>query len=438
MLRLGAAPGGGALAGKLPVAPMGGALRYRQIGVIVRDLEPYHDLLASVFAAHGIPCFIDRRRSVSHHPLVELVRALLRLLVEDWPSTAAAAMLKSGLTPIPRNRADLVENYLLAHGIVGWATWCGGDWTYRRRMVGADEEPAEPDPLEERTLAKANYARRCVCDLLRDWANPASHQPQGGREWADRLYKTLERLKVAQRLARWGRAGRSAADALGQELHQQHVRAWGLLVQLLDDLVAGLGDEPLTAEQFQATIEAGLEAFSLPLIPPVVDQVVIGSVERSRQPEIAAAFVLGFNEGLFPHRPGQDVLLCDAEREQIGQVTESVDLPTGRQRLFDERMLAYIALTRASRYVWLSYAQADETGKEAASLAVPAGVGDGCAGTASTAAGGPAGVAGGGRRRHDVAGGDGGGAGGEGAGGREGRRREDRPRRLVEPAGVDG
>ena len=49
----------------------GEALRYRQIGVIVRDLEPYHDLFQTVFAAHGIPYFIDRRRGVSHHPLVE-------------------------------------------------------------------------------------------------------------------------------------------------------------------------------------------------------------------------------------------------------------------------------------------------------------------------------------------------------------------------------
>lgn len=149
-------------------------------------------------------------------------------------------------------------------------------------------------------------------------------------------------------------------------LGQQHERVWQLLVQLLDDLVTGLGEEELTAEQFQATIEAGLEAFSLPLIPPVVDQVVIGSVERSRQPELAAAFVLGFNEGLFPHRASEDVLLSDHERDLVRGMDSRMELPTGKQRLFDERMLVYIALTRASEYVWLSYAAADETGRKLA------------------------------------------------------------------------
>ena len=345
------------------VAPRGEAIRYRQIGVIVRDLEPYHDLFQTVFAAHGIPCFIDRRRGVSHHPLVELVRALLRLLIDQWPIDAVASLLKTDLTPIPQDRTDLVENYLLAHGIVGWENWCKGPWKYLRRMVGADEDASEANPLEKQALAKVNYARGVICDLLRDWANPADSHRQTGRDWADRLYKTLERLKVPQRLARWQKLAGMAGDTAGRELGQQHVRVWSLLVQLLDDLVAGLGDEPLDADQFQATIEAGLEAFSLPLIPPVVDQVVIGSVERSRQPEIVAAFVLGFNEGLFPHRASQDVLLSDHERQRITQLSANLELPTGRQRLFDERMLVYIALTRASRYVWLSYAVADESGK---------------------------------------------------------------------------
>jgi ATP-dependent helicase/nuclease subunit B len=395
------------------VAPPSKALRYRQIAVLVRDLEPYHDYFQTVFAAHGIPLFIDRRRSVSHHPLVELVRALLRLMVDDWPIDAVAAMLKTSLVPVPRNRADLVENYLLAHGITGWENWCGGQWGYLRRFVGADEDPADPSPQEQQTLRKVNHARRVLYQLLRAWAGPgttdnvspagataqgpgprpdspahpdslryapstssgqavagttaASGQPRSrlatGRQWAELLYTTLEQLKVPRRLMRWQKLAAIHGGPAGLEQGQQHKQVWGLLTQLLDDLVAGLGEEPMEAAQFQATIEAGLEAFSLPLIPPVVDQVVVGSVDRSRQPDITAAFVVGFNEGLFPHRAGQDVLLCDHERDLLSQLDGSGGLMTGKQRLFDERLLAYIGLTRASRYVWVSYAAADQSGR---------------------------------------------------------------------------
>ena len=235
------------------------------------------------------------------------------------------------------------------------------------------------------------------------------------------------------RLGRWHRLaeerqkGRGGDRETGREdggvtehtLGQQHERVWQLLVQLLDDLVTGLGEEELTAEQFQATIEAGLEAFSLPLIPPVVDQVVIGSVERSRQPELAAAFVLGFNEGLFPHRASEDVLLSDHERELVRGMDSRMELPTGRQRLFDERMLVYIALTRASEYVWLSYAAADETGRKLAPSPYLRGLEMALPGIEKSGAGRSAGGTVGGGCGDGLAGGDGGGAGGEGIGERQ-------------------
>lgn len=345
-------------------APKAKAVRYRQIAILVRDLEPYHDYIHTIFAAHGIPCFIDKRRSVSHHPLVELVRALLRLIAEDWPIDAVASLLKTGLVPIPRDRADLVENYLLAHGIEGWGNWCGKPWQYLRRLVGADEDPLPASPQEQDILRKANHARRVMAAILTAWAETRKASTCTGRQWAEHLYGVLERLKVPGCLMRWQRLARLHGSHESLEHGQQHKQVWSLLSQLLDDLVAGLGEEAMTAEQFRSTIEAGLEAFSLPLIPPVVDQVVVGSVDRSRQPDIAVAFVVGFNEGLFPHRAGQDVLFGDQERDVLSQVGGMRDLMTGRQRLFDERLLAYIALTRASRYVWLSYATADETGKQ--------------------------------------------------------------------------
>jgi ATP-dependent helicase/nuclease subunit B len=52
-------------------------MRYRDIAIIVRDLTPYHDLLAAAMRASFIPFFIDRRQPTTHHPLIELVRALL-------------------------------------------------------------------------------------------------------------------------------------------------------------------------------------------------------------------------------------------------------------------------------------------------------------------------------------------------------------------------
>ena len=52
--------------------------RYREVTVLARNLQSYHEPLANIFARYEIPFFLDRRESVSHHPLAELSRNALR------------------------------------------------------------------------------------------------------------------------------------------------------------------------------------------------------------------------------------------------------------------------------------------------------------------------------------------------------------------------
>src|SRR5262249_7906294 len=45
--------------------------RYRDVTILVRKLENYHQILQRIFSRYEIPCFLDRRELVSHHPLAE-------------------------------------------------------------------------------------------------------------------------------------------------------------------------------------------------------------------------------------------------------------------------------------------------------------------------------------------------------------------------------
>jgi ATP-dependent helicase/nuclease subunit B len=95
-------------------------------------------------------------------------------------------------------------------------------------------------------------------------------------------------------------------------------------------------------------IEAGLAGLTVGVVPPALDQVLIGAVDRSRNPEIKLACVLGLNEGIFPAPPEAGRLLTDTDRTSL----ERQDIYLGstqRQRLGHERYLGYIAVTRASQ-----------------------------------------------------------------------------------------
>ena len=98
-------------------------MRYRDIGIAVRDLDPYHDLIAAALEAAGIPYFIDRRRPTSHHPLVEWIRAFVQLPNDQLAPDTVRLLLKTGLSSLTREESDLVENHLIATELSGVRAW---------------------------------------------------------------------------------------------------------------------------------------------------------------------------------------------------------------------------------------------------------------------------------------------------------------------------
>jgi ATP-dependent helicase/nuclease subunit B len=73
------------------------------------------------------------------------------------------------------------------------------------------------------------------------------------------------------------------------------------------------------------------------------------------------ALVLVVNEGIFPAAPTPAVILTDADREELGQtVALGPDL---RDRLSRERFYGYIACTRASEKLAVTFSRHDAGGR---------------------------------------------------------------------------
>ncbi|WP_264844519.1 helicase-exonuclease AddAB subunit AddB [Caldinitratiruptor microaerophilus] len=334
--------------------------RFRDIAVIVRDLGEYHDLVAAVFASQGIPHFVDRRRPVLHHPLVELVRSALEVVISDWAYEPVFRLLKTDLVPVPRADVDVLENYVLEHGIRGPAWYRPEPWRFRRRFTL--DEDGGPSEAEAAWLAEVNRIRDGATAALRELQErlgPARRAPAPVRALAEALHGFLEALGVHGQLLHWS----AEADARGDpDAAQEHMQVYGGVLELLDQVVESLGDQAMTLAEFLEVVEAGLEGLEVGLIPPGLDQVVVGSVERSRHPDLRAAFVLGVADGVFPRAGSEDVILSDPDRDRLAELGLELG-PTARQVTLEEQFRVYLALTRARERLWLSCPLADDRGR---------------------------------------------------------------------------
>ncbi len=331
--------------------------RWRDMSLIVRNLDDYHHLVSTVLSDHGIPFFMDRKRSLSHHPVVELIRSALEL-VSGWGKDPILRILKTDLLPLDRPNADMLENYIIAHGIRGRRWTDGQRWEYRRRFSLVGDEG--PDENGDDFLDQIAAARQVVVDSL-DPLTCELNQPGTYRVSfiCRQIYDLLERLDVPGTLADWEQEAAGRGDL---DLSREQGQVWSLTSDLIDQAVAALGDREMTVSEFARVMESGMESMQVGLIPPSLDQVLVGAIDRSRQPDVKAVFLLGVTDGVFPDPCPEDVVFTDSEREELanGGITLS---PGGSGLLWREQYLAYVAMTRPSQSLYVTYPQADDSGR---------------------------------------------------------------------------
>ncbi len=164
--------------------------RYREVAVVVRNLELYHQPLQRIFSRYAIPFFLDRRESVSHHPLAELTRSALRTVAFQWQRDDWFAALKTGLVPATEDEIDQLENEALARG------WQEAAW----------QEPVVINDQPELTARLAAMHRRLVPPFQRLARALAAHQNKPtGPQLAAALRELWQALSVEQQLEAWTR-----------------------------------------------------------------------------------------------------------------------------------------------------------------------------------------------------------------------------------------
>jgi len=329
-------------------------LRYRDIAIIVRDLEHYDVLLSSALRSRCIPFFIDRRRRTDHHPLVELLRTLVTVAETDYGVAAVRSLLKTGFCPLTDDEADLLENHLLATAVAGRRQWVGPRWSVATR----DRRPT--GDAAQKAIIGINAAREQLVDAVDAWVVACRDgQAVSGVEWSARFGAVIERLGVRSRIEDWIAEALEEGDLEAAEIHRQ---VWRDVESLLADLETVLATHRVALGALGSIIDSATVQMSLGLAPPMLDQVLVGSIERSRHPEIKALLLLGLNEGVFPAVAREESILNDDDRTWLDERGVS----TGMQRVdrvLDESLLFYIACTRPSDVLIVTHAAADQDGR---------------------------------------------------------------------------
>ena len=329
-------------------------LTYRDIAVVIGDLEGYASYVETEFGQLEIPCFLDRTRGIVLNPMIEYIKSALQLYIRDFSYDTVFHFLRSGMADISREEIDELENYVIRTGARGYRT-------YSRLFTRKTEEMQQGSGQEdteraEETMERLNRIRQQFADTV-EILHMAPRAKAG--EYVDHLYDFLEQNQVQQKLLNYQQQFEQEGDLAKA---REYAQIYRLVMDLLDQIYGLLGEEEISLQEFADILEAGFGEITVGTIPQNVDRIVVGDMERTRLKQVKVLFFLGVNDGNIPKNASKGGIISDMDREfLIESGTEMA--PSPRQQMYIQRLYLYLNMTKPSERLYLSYAKVNSDGK---------------------------------------------------------------------------
>lgn len=328
-------------------------MTYRDIAVVIGDLEGYASYVETEFGQLEIPCFLDRTRGIVLNPMIEYIKSALQLYIKDFSYDTVFHFLRSGMADISREEIDELENYVIRTGARGYRTYSR---LFTRRTEELQENAEGSEQAEEKTMERLNRIRQQFMDAV-EILHMGSREKAG--DYVSHLYDFLEQNQVQQKLLNYQQQFEKEGDL---SRAREYAQIYRLVMDLLDQVYELLGEEEISRQEFADILEAGFGEITVGTIPQNVDRIVVGDMERTRLKQVKVLFFLGVNDGNIPKNASKGGIISDMDREfLIESGTEMA--PSPRQQMYIQRLYLYLNMTKPSEQLYLSYAKVNSEGK---------------------------------------------------------------------------
>lgn len=320
--------------------------RLRDIGVIVSDMDVYADHLKQAFIKYDIPFFMDHKRSILLNSFVEYIRSVLHMAEQSFSYESVFRFLRTNLAGFTYEEIDELENYVIGLGIKGYKHW-QEKWT--RKLKGMDQED----------LDKMNHYRRQLVEKVDGLIYVLRQRRKTVADITRAIYEFMVQENLQVRLAEQEELFKAKGELA---LAREYAQIYRIVIELFDKFVELLGDEEVSLSEYCKLLDAGLEEARVGVIPPEVDQVVIGDMQRTRLKDIKALLFAGANDVYLPGALLRTGLLSELDREKFAR--EKLTLSAGgKEKAYVQKFYLYLNLTKPSEKLDIYYSKVSADGK---------------------------------------------------------------------------
>ena len=318
--------------------------RYRDITVIVRDIDTYRQYFDSAFSRYGIPCYLDKRADNIDLMLASYLDNVIKAVVSGFSQDVIFSLLKSPLSFMKIEDVSELENYVFVWNIKP------SDWY--------NEWTANPDGIDakmnDKKLAIINKLRKSTVDFLLPIKEAVVSEDT--KEICTALYNFLVKSNAPEKIKEYA----EILEAEGNNfLADLQYKSWDLIIDLLDKIVT-VSSKYIKPSELIETYELLLKCESIGTIPSRLDEVMIGDAYRIRPCNPKIVFIIGANYREMPKPPSNNGILSIIDRGLLKDYDVKINDRIESDAI-KERYVIYSSVCSASEKIFISYHDFDSS-----------------------------------------------------------------------------
>lgn len=313
--------------------------RWKDIAVAVGDMDSYSINIQKVFTQYEIPYFLDVKRDIMDNPFTKYILSILDMFIWNFKNDNVFEYLKTGFSPINYNEVSKLENFALQYGIEG-LKWFK-DFKFKARNVHYYNE------LRHRISEDFRQARKDF-DKLGNASDITLF-----------LFSFIKKHKVQELIEKQVETFKHLG---AYEKSSENAQVWNYVINIFDQIIMAGADVEITPKEYRKMLESGFKEVRISIIPPTLDKVTIGGIDKVSLIKPKALFLLGLNEGKFESKNNEKGLLLDDERETLEENGMRL-INSSFYASFREKHTLYKLFTSACDKLFLSYSLGTAEGR---------------------------------------------------------------------------
>lgn len=313
--------------------------RWKDILVVSNNTDMYQSIVKRVFSEYKIPYFLDETRDITSHNLIRYVLAILETVNKGFRYYDVFKAIKTNLTNLTEAESEALENYVLQFNIKG-------EGYFSEFSKGLEDYPGI-NGIREKFVENL--------PPIREFFKKKNSITDINKKVFEHMMKMNIKEKIDILVEEQEREG-------NLDISSETAQMWNILIDVLDQMTEMLGNTEVKLEEYVKLLEAGLSNYKIGIVPPTMDQVTVGNLERTKSSDIDHLFVIGVNDGILPAAIEDRGVLLEEDKLTLKEMGFDMKLEHER-KIQEENYRIYSALTRPRKSLNITFPLADEEGR---------------------------------------------------------------------------